>query len=39
MIGRLLTAFMSSLNNEAYDKEIQTVENSLIDMYHDELYI
>ena len=39
MIGRLLTAFMPSLNNQAYDEEIQTVEYMLIDSYHGELYI
>ena len=39
MIGRLLTTFISSLNNQAYDKEIQTVENRLIDTYHGGLYI
>ena len=39
MIGRLLTALMSALNNQAYDKEIQTVKNRLIDTYHDGLYI
>ena len=38
MIGRLLTAFISSLNNQAYGKEIQTVENRLIDTYQDGLY-
>ena len=39
MIGRLLTTFISSLNNQAYDKEMQMVVNSLIDTYHGGLYI
>ena len=39
MIGSLLTAFMSSFNNQAYDEEIQTVEYRLIDSNHGGLYI
>ena len=39
MLGRLLTTFMSSLTNEAYHQDIQTVENRLIDTYHSGLYI
>ena len=38
MFGRLLTAFIS-LKNQAYDNEMQTVENRMIDTYHGGLYI